>query len=197
MNGKRESRLHPQGRNGRWSTLQLLASVLVYLTLPCLGQATGDDLEAQVKAAFIYNFTKFIYWDREAGDARTVPITIFVRGTDPIGVLLEDFLKKQTSDLSLIVKKINAEENDISKCQLLFIGHSEKEKLPAIFRQLQGTKVLTVSDIPGFARLGGMIGFIIEKGRVKIEINQHAVSKAGLQISAKLLEVAKIVSSED
>ena len=197
MNGKCESRLHPQGRNGRRSPLQLLASMLVYLILPCLGQTVGDDLEARVKVAYVYNFTKFIYWDKETGNARTGPITIFVQGTDPIGVLLEDFLKKQTSDLSLIVKKINAEENDLSECQLLFIGHSEKERLPAIFRQLQGAKVLTVSDIPDFARQGGMIGFIIEKGRVKIEINLRVVNKAGLKISAKLLEVAKIVSGED
>jgi hypothetical protein len=62
---------------------------------------------------------------------------------------------------------------------------------------LGSAKVLTVSDISDFARQGGMIGFVIEDGRVKIQINLQAVNNAGLKISAKLLEVAKIISSED
>ena len=127
----------------------------------------------------------------------TSPITIFVLGTDPIGDLLENFSKKQTSGHPIIVKKINAETDDFSSCHLFFIGQSAKQQLPALFKQLQGTKVLTVSDISGFAHQGGMIGFVIEDGRVKIQINLRAVNHAGLKISAKLLEIAKIVSSED
>jgi hypothetical protein len=196
MNSKRNFRFYIRHFHGRWLQLLLFVLLLVYATLPCFGQA-GSDLGARVKAAYIYNFTKFIYWDMGSGDALTGPITIFVLGTDPIGDLLEDFSKKQISDHPLIVKKIATETNDFSSCHLFFITQSAKQQLPSVFRRLLGTNILTVSDIPGFARLGGMIGFVIEDGRVKIEINLPAINNAGLKISAKLLEIAKIVSGED
>ncbi|MCX6554668.1 MAG: YfiR family protein [Candidatus Aminicenantes bacterium] len=199
MNSKRKSGMHRQHGHGWWLRLLLLTSVLFFPFFPfhCLGQAAGGDLEAQVKAAYIYNFTKFIYWDKGANEAQTSPINIFVLGTDPIGGLLEDFSKKQTSSHPIIVNKIDAETKIFSSCQLFFIAQSEKQQLPSVLRQLHGTNVLTVSDISGFAHQGGMIGFVIEDGKVKIEINLQAVNNAGLKISAKLLEIAKIVSSED
>jgi hypothetical protein len=197
MNSKRNLRLHTRHVHGRWLQLLLFASVLIHSTYPCLGQAASGDLEARVKAAYIYNFTKFIYWGGGVAEAPISPITIFVLGTDAIGGLLENFSKKQTPGQPIIVKKINAETDDFSNCQLFFIAQSAKPQLPAIFKQLGSAKVLTVSDISDFARQGGMIGFVIEDGRVKIQINLQAVNNAGLKISAKLLEVAKIISSED
>ena len=150
-----------------------------------------------MKAAYIYNFTKFVYWDKRKADTALSPTIIFVLGNDPVGDSLEDFSKDQTTGRTIIVNKIENETRAISDCHLIFIGVSEKQQLAAIFQQLRGADVLTVSDIPGFARHGGMIGFFIENGRVKIEIDLNAVNDAGLKISAKLLEIAKVISSKD
>jgi len=150
-----------------------------------------------VKAAYIYNFTKFVYWQKGADTAQVNLVTIFIVGDDPIGDLLAGFSKKQASGQTIIVKKIGAESLDPASCQLLFIGRSEERQLPILLRQVEGTSVLTVSGISEFALQGGMIGFIVRDGRVKIEINLPAVNKAGLKISAKLLEIANLVSSED
>jgi len=128
---------------------------------------------------------------------QTDPIIISVIGTDPIGDMLDDFSKKQKEDLPIIVKKIKNGKDNITDCHLVFIGQSEQQQLSAILQQLKRTNVLTVSDMSGFAQNGGMIGFIIENGRVRIEINLDTVHSAGLKISAKLLEVAKIVPREE
>jgi hypothetical protein len=161
------------------------------------GNTAGSNLELQVKAAFIINFTRFIYWNTKEHPETASPITICVFGTDPIGDLLYDFSKKKTDDPPIIVNKIKKNIGDITNCQLLFVSRSKEQQMPVILEQLEGSNVLTVSDIDGFARHGGMIGFFIENGKVKIEINLSAVNKARLKISAKLLEVAKIVSEKD
>jgi hypothetical protein len=191
-------------QHGRLSKLKLFCFIAPFFLIPCvalaafgLENATGDNIEAQVKAACIYNFTKFIYWDASNGSGKTGPITIYVLGADQIGDLLEGFLKKQTDAHSFIVKSSRKKTDDIANCQLLFISRSVQQQMPAILKQLEGTNVLTVSDIPGFARHGGMIGFIIVNSRINIEINLAVVNRAGLKMSAKLLEVAKIVTSEE
>lgn len=163
----------------------------------CSEKVPGGNIEAQVKAAYIYNFTKFVYWKSSDIKQKSSPINIWVLGNDPITEILLGYTKKQTESRPIVVKIAKEKTGEFSNCQLLFISRSEVQQLPAILKQLEGTGVLTVSDINGFTRKGGMIGFFIEHNRIKIEINLDAVNKAGLQISAKLLEVAKIVSGEE
>ena len=76
---------------------------------------------------------------------------------------------------------------------MLFISRSEKERIPALLNQLKGSSVLTVSEINGFAERGGMINLTVANKSVKVEINQGAVEQAELQISAKLLKLARLV----
>jgi hypothetical protein len=97
-------------------------------------------------------------------------------------------------DRPLIVKRPRAAE-DLRSCHLLFISRSEKERLPAVLSQLKGSPVLTVSETDGFAEQGGMVNLALVNKTVKIEINQAAAAQAGLQISAKLLKLARLVKS--
>jgi hypothetical protein len=161
------------------------------------GNTAGSNLELQVKAAYIINFTRFVYWDTKERHQITSPVTVCVLGSDPIGDLLDDFSKRKTDGPAVFVNKIKNKSNYITSCQLLFVSRSEQLQMPAILELLKGTNVLTVSDIDGFARHGGMIGFFLKDGRVKIEINMRAINRTGLKISAKLLEIARIVSEED
>jgi hypothetical protein len=173
----------------------MIVTLVVYLnsSYKCSGQPVTGNKELQVKAAFIYNFTKFVYWDAQEKDVMPTAITISVLDSDPIGDILENFSKDNSNDTPIIVKRVSAETNPVTDCQLLFIMQSEQRRLPALLKQLEGTKILTVSDISEFARRGGMIGFILEDDRLKIEMNLNTINKAGLKISAKLIEIARIV----
>jgi hypothetical protein len=177
--------------------LVIIVTVSIPTSTSSIEQTNNDNKELRVKAAYIYNFTKFVYWDTEESDAAMNQLTISVIGADPIFNILEDYAKKQTQGRIIKVKKISKEISDISDCQLLFISNTEPQNLYTVLKQLEGSKTLTISDISGFSRRGGMIGFFIEDGRVKIEVNLNMIKKAGLKISAKLLEVARIVSDED
>lgn len=163
----------------------------------CFNDSAQNDLASKVKAAYIINFTRFITWKTQGTAETKSPIVIASFGTDDVCDILEEFSKKQNDNQFIVVKRLKKKISEVTGCNLLFISQTEQSQLPQILKQLEGTNVLTVSDIPGFASHGGMIGFFIEQNKVKIEINVKATTKAGLKVSAKLLEVAKIVNGDE
>ena len=147
-----------------------------------------------VKAAYVYNFTKFVDWAAEDGVTdRSSTVVVCVLGSDPVGSALDEIASLESKGRPILVHHIQPGEI-IPACHILYIGNSEAARLAAILAQVGQAGVLTVSDIPRFAEQGGMIGFALERGRVRVEINALRVRGAGLRISSKLLEVARIVT---
>jgi hypothetical protein len=171
------------------------ASLFICILILALSteQANSRDLISEVKAAYIYNFTKFVNWAEESDGSTKTSIKICVIGTDPIGDILEELSYRQVEGHPLKVEIYTSDISNLPRCQVLFICRSEEQQLPRILKQLAGSNVLTASDIPRFSKRGGMIGFVTEGGRVKIEINLRVAQQAGLKISAKLLEVSRII----
>jgi len=151
--------------------------------------------EYQVKAASLYNFTKFTNWPPGAFSSATAPLVIGIVGEDPFGRTIDDLVNGETvGSRPLVVKRLRADD-DLRSCHVLFISRSEKEHLPEVLRQLKRRPVLSVSEINGFAEQGGMVNLLLANKTVKMEINQAAAEQAGLQISAKLLKLARLVNS--
>ena len=185
-------RLHPTTRR-KW----LLRFACLCLAGACTAAAdiTPGAGEYQVKAAFLYNFTKFTDWPPRVFSSSNAPIFIGIVGEDPFGKTIDDVVSGEVvAGHPLVVKRLRAED-DLRSCHVLFISRSEKERLPEVLRQLKGTPVLSVSEISGFAEQGGMVNFQLANKTVKMEINQAAAEHAGLQISAKLLKLARLVNS--
>jgi YfiR/HmsC-like len=82
-------------------------------------------------------------------------------------------------------------------CQLIFVASSDKLQVRDILRGLRGASVLTVGDMTGFARMGGIINFVLDDSRVRFEINVKAAERAHLKISARLLTVAKAIVTDE
>lgn len=145
-----------------------------------------------VKAAYVYNFTKFVAWggDAEKRDLRE-PITIGVIGRDAVAETLVERAPSESGGRPLRVVQI-ARGEKVFPCQVLYIALSEAPRLDAVLEEVGNRGVLTVSDIPRFAEVGGMIGFVTERERVRIEVNVLEVRAAGLAVSSKLLEVARL-----
>ncbi len=172
------------------------------VALACLGlaggwaAAAGNEAgmgEYQVKATFVYNFTKFTEWPSNAFASATAPIVIGIVGQDPFGGTIDAIVRDEVvRERKLVVKRLRADD-DLQSCHVLFISRSEKDRLPAVLNQLKGRPVLIVGDMNDFAEQGGMVNLKIANNNVKLEINQAAAEKAGLQISAKLLKLARIV----
>ena len=147
-----------------------------------------------VKAAYVYNFTKFIEWATEDGGRdRVATVIVCVLGSDPVGNALDEVASLESKGRPILVHHVRSGER-IPACHILYIATTEAERFDAILAEVGSAGVLTVSDIPRFAERGGMIGFAIERGRVRIEINAARIRGSGLRISSKLLEVARVVA---
>lgn len=151
--------------------------------------------EYALKAAFLYNFAKFIDWPTETFSKDQTTFTICVMGEDPFGSALDPIRGKSLKGRKLVIKHVEKLE-DAQNCQILFISRSEKENLAEILAKLSGSGVLTVGDMEHFAQHGGIINLITEKRKVRFEINLDAAEHTGLKISSKLLKLAKIVQEE-
>jgi hypothetical protein len=140
--------------------------------------------EYELKAAFLFNFAKFVDWPPNAFASPDASFLVCVLGTDPFGGALDDALRgKVIAEHPARVSRIKRVA-DITGCQILFVAASESHLLP---------EVLVIGETNDFASSGGAIQFTLEDNRVRFFINPDAADRAGLKISSKLLALAKIV----
>lgn len=153
--------------------------------------------EYQIKAAFLYNFAKFVEWPAGALSERSPTLTFCVLGEDPFGADLDQTIAGKTiNGKSLVTRRLKPLQ-EAEGCHILFISASERRRLPQIFEALQGLSLLTVGESERFARLGGIINFTLEQNKIRFEINVDAAERTGLKLSAKLLKLATIVRDRD
>lgn len=172
----------------RWSRIGRL--LLVCGLLASIDPAAADPaLEQQVKAAYLYNFFLFIDWPAQTFGGEDGDFDLCILGRDPFGDSLAPLATRVARNRHIRLRHLTG-SGDPGSCHLLFIGTSEAGRATSLLRRLRGSPVLTVSELPGFAEHGGMVGFVLEGGKVRLEINLAAAQGAGLRVSAKLLEVA-------
>lgn len=195
MRNLRESRRRRRGRSSRIVLLRTLLA-LEALTLILPGVSRGDEAgptEYEVKAAYLYNFARFVEWPSDAFVAPTSPFVVAVLGEDPFGSALEDLLtnKKILNRDITIVRTRNPEE--AAHAHLVFIASSELHEMPHILRALAGRSILSVGDVPDMARQGSVIGFRMEAAKVRFDINTASAQQARLKLRSQLLKVARII----
>jgi hypothetical protein len=170
--------------------LLLAAAALAMPGSPARAQPAAAEYD--VKAAFLYNFTKFVEWPPAAfPDARS-PLKICVLGEDPFGKTLRALMDEEVGGRPLTLLRLDSLSNPAA-CHVLFISRSERNRLPQIFATLDDAPVLTVGDTPELFEQGGIINFILERSKVRFEINQEAAERVGIKISSKLLALARYV----
>lgn len=162
--------------------------------LPCgVLAAPGGVTESDVKSAYIYNFIQLVDWPaRESGPAAG-PIKIFVIAGAPLWEALAELEGRQVNGRDIRVSSAAPANVPLADNHIVVLGGAAQAQFPEVMKKLEGADVLTVGDIPRFARKGGMIGFVTENGRVRIEINLRAARRAGLKVSGKLMEVARVI----
>jgi hypothetical protein len=158
-----------------------------------LGAMTVDAQQArpsdyQVKAAYLFNFGKFVSWPSAASGGESFPICLI--GRDPFGNVLDTTLSGETIGGKSVVVRRLSKLPDATACRVLFISSSEEGRLREIFATINKAGVLTVSDIAGFSQRGGMIQFVLQGNKVRFEVDLKAAEDAGLTLSSELLKVA-------
>lgn len=164
--------------NWRWALALALA-------LPSTVVHAEEVTEYGMKAVLLYRLPQFIYWP-EGNPPR--PATLCIVGKNPFGAALGQ-LKQGTDNI-----EVRTSPADLGACHLLFISRSESNNLDTWFARTDGKRIVTVSDIPGFARAGGMVELPLEGDRVSIVVNRNAAVKKGMDFNAQLLRLARVIA---
>jgi hypothetical protein len=182
----------------RSSARRIILAVLLAICLaaiPCASaQGRPHPTEYQLKAQYLTDFGRFVKkWGNRPMPGPDESFDICVLGQDPFGPALDLSVRGENiGGAPLVVRRI-AQPLDATGCRILFIAASEARELTAILGAIGTAPVLTVSDIPGFVRDGGIVEFVPDGNRVKFEINLAIAQRAGLSLSSDLLKVARIV----
>lgn len=157
------------------------------------GAAAAPDREYELKAAFLYSFTKFVDWPVATFADAGAPIVIGVLGDSPCAQALVRLVKdRRVNGRTIVVRPIaSAEEAKVT--QLLFVGSAQDAQFAVLKLAIESLPVLTVGESARFATLGGAIDFVPQGDKIRFEINIGAAERAGLKISAQLQKLATVV----
>lgn len=173
---------------GRVGLAALVTGLL--LSLPSLAWAES---EGQVKAAFLFNFARYVEWPPETFEGEAAAIRLCVIGETAFQrIIAETISGRSVGTRQVAVEKVEGLEA-AEACHLLFLDAGVPLPPSVVADRLGGHAVFTISDRPGFAADGGVANFIFVDQKIRFEINPAAARRAGLKISSSLLRLAKLV----
>lgn len=146
--------------------------------------------EYGLKAVLLFKLPQFVYWPETAKPQAS--LTFCIAGANPFGNALEQLAREPIHGRGVEIVNLAAIGDNIA-CDFIFVGRSESSSLDMILRKLAGKRMVSVSDIPGFAKAGGMVELTVSGDRVGVTLNRRAAQKQGLEFNAQLLRLAKVV----
>lgn len=167
---------------------RLLTAVLIGGLLT--SAACPASREYEIKAAFIYNFLRYIEWP-----SNKATYTVGILGDDPFEGGLDQFQRKPLAGKSISVRTVKSAK-EARGLDVLFISNTEADKLDGTLAALKGAPVLTISDVPSFVDHGGQIGFTAERNRIRFIVNTDALAASDLKASSNLLKLAILKNSQ-
>lgn len=191
-------------RKGSGLCARLLSSLRLHLSLGLLVMnllipkaAVGQDSagEYELKAAMLYNLTRFVEWPASAYADEQAPTVLCILGRDPFGDALTSLATKQTGSRPVQIRHV-PNDKEIRGCHAVYISSSERKGVAQILATLKGSSILTVGEMAQFAAHGGMVQFSLEEKQVRFEVNLDAASHADMKISSRLLVLARIVGDQ-
>ncbi|MCK9608551.1 MAG: YfiR family protein [Methylomonas sp.] len=174
---------------GRWLTRAILALSLLGV---CQPQWADGLSEKQIKAAYLYNFAKFVEWPADMLSPNA-EILLCIVGNNALDGALDGLNGRNVGEHPLRVEQKNYADLSVAGCHLLYIGDSEQAHFLVILTALGNAPTLTLSDIDDFAEKGGGIGLLFRDNKVVFEVNLESIRKAGLHLPSQLLNIASYV----
>jgi len=172
--------------------LRTLAA-LICVSLVFAAGTSAAPSEHQVKAVFLFNFSRFVEWPPSAFSSADAPFVIGVYGRDPFGSDLDEVVRGESVNGRRLVVRRMQTVAETAGCHILFIPESERAQLGEILKVLKERSTLIVSDVDGVSRPGAMIRLVTQNDRIKLRIDAEATRAAGLIVSSKLLRASEII----
>jgi len=167
---------------------------LLYL-LTATAPVQADSGEYQVKAAMVFNMLRFMDWPDEALPATDSPFTICVSGKGPLGTALEKLRGKQIKGKAILVRQLG-QSTHYNGCKALVAGSESEGLTSGLLDQTRSLAIVTIGEGSTFTQTGGVVGFVLQDGKVRFKINMSAARRHQIRISAQLLKLALTVQEE-
>ena len=187
-----------------WRGLTWLAALAIAafpLVKPVRAAGPDESTEYRIKAAYLYNFTKFIDWPPQCFSATTSPLSIGVLERDAVAaeIIATSLQGKRTpTGRALEVRRFTGLDEAVgANCHILFVTRGAGVSAAAVRDALRGRPVLVVGESEGFAERGGVINFVLSGDVVRFEINPRRAESAGLRVSGSLGSVARLVHDRE
>lgn len=171
-----------------------ISLILSFTTLHSISQIKPTN-EYQLKAAFIFNFTRFVDWPANSSSSLDDPFVIGVLGDDRFSTYINEIVRGEKLGSKAITVKHFKNVKELAHCNILFISAVEASKIKDELKGINRRGVLTVSDAANFVKWGGIISFFKEENKLRLQINTDEAKASQLTISSKLLNVSKIYST--
>jgi hypothetical protein len=176
----------------RWRHVPLTLSFLVTLLSAMTALASRD--EYQVKAAFLLNFAKLIKWPAKNQPAPGQPIVLGVVGSADVAKSMSSKLEGVRVGDHPVAVRIVSRAAEVEGCHMVFLASGRDDD--AILEAARSRAALSVGESEGFAARGGMVNFFNEGKKLRFEINTDAAAQAQIEISSRLLRLAKLVADQ-
>jgi hypothetical protein len=171
------------------------AFVLMALFVGERAQAQSPSGEAQIKAAFVYNFLKFVDWPADAFPGPQDPFVVGIVGEGDTADATERFLgAKQVGVRAIVVRRLKWDQS-FAGVHAVFIAERDAKRLRRVLEAAAAVSALSIGEGEDFAERGGMIGLLIDDRKVRFDIDTDAAQAAGLRVSSKLLALTRVVHS--
>jgi len=171
--------------------------VSIIICLGCQNALAIKASEYEVKAAYLYHFTQFIDWPESAFESTDTGFNLCLYGGNPFGTALSPLLKRKYKTHPFTLVFPGGPENT-RNCHILYLNNVNETEQVAVLEAIGENPVLVISSSPQFVENGGNIGFLSVEDHIRFAINRDAGEKRGLVSSAKLLELAvQIVSNNN
>jgi hypothetical protein len=153
----------------------------------------GPAREYEIKAAFLYNFTKFIEWPAQSFADAGAPIVIGVLGDSPCAEALERLVKdRKVNGRAIVVRRVESAA-EARTTHILFVGSRQEQQFARLEPEIGSLPVLTVGESQAFEAGGGIVNFVPQDDKVRFEINIGSADRAGLRVSAQLQKLATVI----
>lgn len=159
-------------------------------------QTSDTETEYRIKALYLFNFAKETEWAAFCFPSSSTPMIIAIVGEDPFGGVIDGALAgKKIGSRSIVIKRFDTVD-DIDMCHILFVSESEQKNMDRVVEAAKFWYALTVADFRPFAEKGGIINFIIQNERIRIEYNPAAARDSFIKVSPEIRRVAKVVKTD-
>lgn len=182
MQAPPESLFHTRGAFRQGLIVLALGLFLAIFSPFVAGQS--DLLE--VKAAYVYQFSKFTHWP----DKIDADITIGVVGGSEVLNAFSTIAGKSVGGGKVVIKSILNDKELSGCCEIIFFGGGDQGEISASLEKLKNEPIVSIVDAELSRGNSAIILFVQSGTKLKFSVNLSRAKQNGIEFDAHLLRVA-------